>query len=150
MVRHGFSDELAAKFKEYGLVATLVTVKIQDEQRPSVECVRIALPFPEYVAKRLSEHTGREVTPRETGNFTRFETGPHPYFALEYGLATESWCTMLKKADAPAGLLFRCFERIRQGWLDEGGYFYPAPQPETEANAEQATQDASEEEMPTA
>jgi hypothetical protein len=55
-----------------------------------------------------------------------------------------------QESRCPRCLLFRCFERIRQGWLDEGGYFYPAPQPETEANAEQATQDASEEEMPTA
>jgi hypothetical protein len=120
-----------AHCKREGLVTATVVAKLKivDDDR-TWELARIALPFPEYVAKRLSEHTGRQLTPSETKNFSRCENGADPYSVLEYALVTESWCTLLRNADTPAGLLFSTFEGIRQSWLDDGGYHLSAPDPD--------------------
>jgi hypothetical protein len=135
-----FNSDFVDHCKAEGMEAVPVTLKVGDDAHTIVECVRIAAPFPEYVAKRLSEHTGQRITPRETATFSRFEKGPDAYSVLEYALCTESWCSLLKKADAPAGLLFKHFEAIRQGWLDEGGFFFGPLKPE---DAQQSTQDAA-------
>jgi hypothetical protein len=86
-----------------------VQIKVDDDPVTVLDLIRIALPLPEYVAKRLSEHTGRRITRTETQRFSRFEDGADLYSIVEYALVTESWCSLLKKADAPVGLLFKVF-----------------------------------------
>jgi hypothetical protein len=124
------NDAVITHCKREGLVATTIVAKVKLGNDQTWELARIALPFPEYVAMRLSEHTGKRIAPRETKNFSRYEDGADPYSVLEYALVTESWCTHLRNADKPAGLLFSTFEDIRQSWLDHGGYHLNAPDPD--------------------
>ncbi|MEA2791142.1 MAG: hypothetical protein QOG73_3548 [Acetobacteraceae bacterium] len=62
---------------------------------------------------------------------------------LEYALATEKWCTHIRNADKPAGLLFSSFELIREIWSDAGGFWYQKPEADHVIAAEQPTQAAT-------
>jgi hypothetical protein len=83
------------------------------------ESLRIALPLNEYAARRLSEHSGREVTPRDTAHLEK-KGGADPYSILEYALVTPTWCDILKAADLPAGKLMVMWDKLVEGWTADG------------------------------
>jgi DNA-binding MarR family transcriptional regulator len=138
-----FDAHAAAYCKKHGLVAAQVEHKRADGSTGTN--IRVALPFPDYVAKRLSEHSGKRVPPTATATFRRFESGPDPYCVLEYALATENWCTLIRNARTPGGLLYSQFEPISEQWSDAGGFWYETPvavaaqQPSPDAAAQPPT-----------
>jgi hypothetical protein len=114
-----------AMLEDYS-VANGLTVKLvktrwkQDDGSFSEEdCIRIALPLNEYAARRLSEHSGRKVTSKDTAHLEK-KGGADPYSILEYALVTSTWCDILKAADLPAGKLMVMWDKLVERWTADG------------------------------
>jgi hypothetical protein len=96
------------------------------EVKQDVEGIRIALPLHEYAALRLTQASGKQV---ESSYCTKLvnKQGDDHYAVIEYGLATESWATLIREGRSPIAVLMHCFDDIRESWLTNGGYTCEPP-----------------------
>jgi hypothetical protein len=117
-----------------GLTAELVKTrwKRNDGSFSERDCIRLALPLNEYAARRLSEHSGREVTPKDTAHLAK-KGGANPYSILEYALVTPTWCDILKAADLPAGRFMVIWDKLVEGWTADGAWVVLPPNQEQAA-----------------
>jgi len=117
-----------------GLTEELVKTrwKQDDGSFREQDCIRIALPLNEYASRRLSKHSGREVTPKDTAHLEK-KGGADPYSILEYALVTPTWCDILKAAHLPAGKLMVMWNNLVEHWTADGAEVMLPPDEEQAA-----------------
>jgi hypothetical protein len=79
----------------------------------------LTLPLHECAALRLTHASGKYVAPSNCKGLAGKESDDH-YSVIEYGLATESWATIIRKADYPIAMLMKHFSAIQESWIEHG------------------------------
>jgi hypothetical protein len=108
----GFDDAHHAVIPQYCAQFDLEATRIG-------ETWRIALPIEEYTALRLGHHTRKPVAAANC-KYIGSKQATDIYSVIEHGLATESWRSSIRGANAPIGLLMAQFDNIRESWIAEG------------------------------
>lgn len=80
---------------------------------------RLTLPLHECAALRLTHASGKFVAPSNCKNLAGKESDDH-YSVIEYALATESWATLIREANAPIAMLMKEFSAIQESWTAHG------------------------------
>jgi hypothetical protein len=80
---------------------------------------RLTLPLHECIAKRLTHASGKFVAPSACKYIAAKKSDDH-YSVVEYGLATESWATLIRKVNEPIRMLMSQFDAIQESWIEQG------------------------------
>jgi hypothetical protein len=95
--------------------------------------IRSAPRFKDYAARRLSEHTGRDISASDLMPLEKMigvdlysfddYAFVDPYSILEYALITHSWCDLLKAETtrSPVAMLKSVWHEIAASWSKAGG-----------------------------
>jgi DNA-binding MarR family transcriptional regulator len=128
-------DGLVAYCKARG-IAPPSKVKGRHNDRGRLEewdLIRSAPRFKDYAARRLREHTGRDISASDMIPLEKMIGADlysfhdyalvDPYSILEYALITHSWCDLLKAETtrSPVAMLKSVWHEIAASWTKAGG-----------------------------